>query len=317
MNEDPWKLEAGVHSLLNGTQGVLEMKTVLVVGATGNIGKEIVTLLARDGGARVVVGSRDVAKARNQFQGSGQVHAVELDADRPQTLPPALQGVDTVIQVNPMSPAMVQQCRALGEAAREAGVKHLVRSSLLGAGEPEPITEAVWHGEADQAIAESGVPFTLLRPNQYFQNFLSARNVQTIRTGGTVALPLGMSRVSNIDTRDIAEIAARVALAAGAGHHGKAYVLTGPEASTMDEVAQAIGEALGTPVKYAAVEPEAFRQRLLGAGLPAVIVDAIAGWFAYCRAGRAERVTPDAGKLLGRKPRTLRQFAQDHVSHWR
>ncbi len=293
------------------------MKTVLVIGATGNIGKEIVTLLAREGGARVVVGSRDVAKARDQFKSSPSVNAVELDADRPQTLPPALQGVDTVIQVNPMSPAMAQQCRALAKAAREAGVKHLVRSSLLGAGEPEPISEAVWHGEADQAIAESGIPFTLLRPNQYFQNFLSARNIQTIRTEGTLALPLGMSRISNIDTRDIAEIAARVALATGTEHHGKAYVLTGPEASTMAEVAQAIGDALGKPVKYAAVEPEAFRQRLLGAGLPAVIVDAIAGWFAYCRAGRAERITPDTEKLLGRKPRSVRQFAQDHVGHWR
>lgn len=293
------------------------MKTVLVVGATGTIGKEIVTLLARDGGARVVVGSRDAAKARAQFQSSGDVRAVELDVNRPETLPQALQGVDTVIQVNAMTPAMGPQCQALAKAAREAGVKHLVRSSLIGTGEPEPITEAVWHGEADQAIAESGIPFTLLRPNQYFQNFLSARNVHTIRNEGTLGLPLGTSRVSNIDARDIAEIAARVALAEGTEHHGKAYVLTGPEASTMAEVAQAIGDALGKPVREVAMEPEAFRQRLLGAGPPAIIVDAIAGWFAYCRAGRAERVTPDAERLLGRKPRTLRQFAQDHVSHWR
>jgi uncharacterized protein YbjT (DUF2867 family) len=293
------------------------MKTVLVVGATGNIGKEIVTLLARESGVRVVVGSRDAAKARDQFQSSPEVHAVELDANRPETLQPALQGVDTVILVNPMSPAMGQQCRTLAKAAREAGVKHLVRSSLIGTGEPEPIIEAEWHGEADQAIADSGIPFTLLRPNQYFQNFISARNAQTIRGEGTLALPLGMSRVSNIDTRDIAEIAVRVAVAAGSEHHGKAYVLTGPEASTMTEVAQAIGDALGKSVRYAAADPEAFRQRLLGAGLPAAIVDGIAGWFAYCRAGRAERVTADAEKLLGRKPRTLRQFAQDHVGHWR
>lgn len=302
----------GIHG-----PGALEMKTVLVVGATGNIGKEIVAELARLGEVNIVAGSRDVARAREQFQDRHEVRVVELDTERPDTLRPALQGVDTVLQVNPMSPAMVQQARALVEAARQAGVGHLVRSSLMGAGEPEPISEAVWHGDADQVFADSGIPFTLLRPNQYFQNFISARNNQTIRTQGFIALPLGTSRVSNIDTRDIAEIAARVALASGTEHHGKAYVLTGTEASTMAEVAQAMGEALGKPVSYVAVEPEKFRTALLGAGLPPLIVDAIAGWFAYCRAGRAERVTGDAQRLLGRAPRSPLQFARDHVAHWR
>ncbi|HYH98928.1 SDR family oxidoreductase [Hyalangium sp.] len=290
------------------------MKTILVVGATGNIGKEIVAQLARAGGVNVVAASRDVARAKEQFPG---VRVIELDPDRPDTLPPALQGVDTVIQVNPMSPVMAQQARSLAQAARQAGVKHLVRSSLMGVGEPDLISEAVWHAEADQAIADSGIPFTLLRPNQYFQNFISARNNQTIRSQGFIALPLGTSRVSNIDTRDIAESAARVALSLGTEHHGKAYVLTGAEASTMEEVAKVMGDAIGKPVRYVAVEPEKFQQGLLGAGLPPVIVDAIQGWFAYCRAGKAERVTKDAEQLLGRKPRTLRQFVQDHVGLWR
>ncbi len=289
------------------------MKTILVIGATGTIGRDIVAGLTR-GGANVLAGSRDVAKAQEQLPGS---RAVELDTDKPDTLRRALQGVDTVVQVSPMSPAMGPQTRSLVEAARQAGVRHLVRSSLIGSGEPEPITEAVWHGEADQAIAQSGIPYTLLRPNQYFQNFISPRNIQAIRGPGTLTLPLGTSRVSNIDARDIAEIAARVALAEGSEHHGKAYVLTGSEAMTMDAVAQTIGEAIGKPVRYVAAEPDQSRAAMLGAGLPAPIVDAIQGWFGYCRAGRAERVTPDAERLLGRKPRTLRQFAQDHAALWR
>jgi uncharacterized protein YbjT (DUF2867 family) len=293
------------------------MKTVLVIGATGNIGKEIVTGLARGGNVRLVVGSRDAAKASAQFQGSDGVRSVALDADRAETLLPALQGVDTVIQVNSMSPAMATQARNLAEAARHAGVSHLVRSSLIGAGEPDPIVEAVWHGDADKAIAESGIAFTLLRPTQYFQNFLSARNRQTIREQGAVYMPLGTSRVSNIDTRDIAEIACRVALGSGTEHHGKAYVLTGAEAMSMDQVAQAMGEALGKPVRYVPVEPEKFLQGLLANGVPQVIAEAIGGWFAYCRAGRADRVTQDAERLLGRKPRSLRDFVNEHVSHWR
>jgi uncharacterized protein YbjT (DUF2867 family) len=293
------------------------MKTVLVVGATGNIGKEIVTELARLGGARIVVGSRDPAKASAQFQARGELRAVALDADRPETLPGALQGVDTVIQVNSMTPAMATQARNLAEAARQAGVSHLVRSSLIGAGEPEPIVEAVWHGDADKAIAGSGIAYTLLRPTQYFQNFLSARNCQTIRGQSAIYMPLGTSRVSNIDTRDIAEIAARVALAPGTEHHGKAYVLTGPEAMTMEQICKVIGKALGKPMRYVAVEPEKFLQNLLSNGVPQVIAEAIQGWFAYCRAGRADRVTPDAEQLLGRKPRSVQDFVNDHLSHWR
>ncbi|HEX8702945.1 MAG TPA: SDR family oxidoreductase [Myxococcaceae bacterium] len=293
------------------------MKTVLVVGATGNIGREIVSELSRLGGARIVVGTRDVARASTQIQGRGDVRAVELDADRPETLPPALQGVDAVIQVSSMTPAMAAQARTLAEAARQAGVSHLVRSSLIGAGEPEPIVEAVWHGDADKAMASSGVAYTLLRPNQYFQNFLSARNCQTIRGQGAIYMPLGTSRVSNIDTRDIAEIAARVALAPGTEHHGKAYVLTGTEAMNMEQVCKAMAAELGKPMRYVAVEPEKFLQNLLSNGVPQPIAEAIQGWFAYCRAGRAERVTPDAERLLGRKPRSLRDFVKDHVSHWR
>ena len=293
------------------------MKTVLVVGATGNIGKEIVAELARLGGVTIVVGSRDVARAQEQFQQQREVRVAGLDADKPETLLPALQGVDTVIQVSPLSPAMAAQARTLAEAARQAGVRHLVRSSLMGAGEPEPITEAVWHAEADQAIVDRGLPFTLLRPNQYFQNFLTPRNQQTVRTQGALFMPFGTCRVSYIDTRDIAEIAARVALAPDTAHHGKAYVLTGAESPSMAEVAQALGEALGKPVSYVAVEPEKTRQALLGAGLPPLMVDAMLGWFAYCRAGRAERVLEDAQRLLGRKPRSLREFVQDHVSLWR
>lgn len=292
------------------------MKSVLVVGATGNIGKEVVSELTR-GGASVVVGTRDVAKASAQFQSREGIRAVSLDVDKPETLGPALRGVDTVIQVSTMTPAMAAQTRSLVEAARQAGVTHLVRSSLIGAGEPEPITEAVWHGDADQAIASSGIAYTLLRPMQYFQNFLSPRNRQTIREQGTVAMPLGTSRVSNIDTRDIAEIAARVALAPGSGHHGKAYVLTGAEAMTMEQVCSVMGEALGKPLRYVAVDPGKFLQTLLGNGVPQVIAEAIGGWFEYCRAGRADRVTQDAEQLLGRKPRSLRDFVKDHLDHWR
>lgn len=280
--------------------------TILVTGGSGSIGREIVAALAAHAEARVLVGSRDPRRG-----------TVELDLGRPETIGPALAGVDKIAVVSPLAPDMVRQMGNLAAAARGAQVRHIVRSSLIGVDEPDPITEAEWHAAADEAIRASGIPCTFLRPTAYFQNFLNAATTRSIREQGLVRQPLDGSRVSYVDTRDLGAVAARVLLAPGDEHHGRAYVLTGGEAYAMDQVAEAFTEALGKPVRYAAVEPAAFRGGLLGAGVPEVITDAILGWFAYCRAGRADRVSEDVESLLGRKPIGLAAFVRDHADRFR
>jgi uncharacterized protein YbjT (DUF2867 family) len=289
------------------------MTTILVTAATGNIGREIVAALAGRDGVDVLAGTRRADEAAKQLEGLKGVRAVELDMDRADALTKALEGVDAVCQVSPLSPLIGEQTRRFVAAARDAGVKHVVRSSLIGADEPDPISEGVWHKEADDALRASGVPYTILRPTQYFQNFVSFGTAKTVKEQGAIYLPLAEAAVANIDTRDIGEIAARVVLAEGGAHIGKEYTLTGGEATTMHDVAAAIGEAIGKAVRYVPVSEEQTRERMLGAGLPGVIVEAILGWFAYCRAGRAAQVIPDAEQLLGKKPRTVRQFAQDYA----
>jgi uncharacterized protein YbjT (DUF2867 family) len=291
--------------------------TILVSGASGNIGREILAALAANSEARVLAGARDPRRAAEQLRHLPGVRAVELDLDRPETVAAALTGVDKLAVVNAMTPGMAQQTSVLVAAARQAGVGHIVRSSLMGVDEPNPIVEAVWHGEADAAVRESGIPFTILRPTQYFQNWLNFGNLDSVRDQGVLYLPLGQSRVSSIDTRDIGACAARVLLTPGAEHHGRAYVLTGGESAAMDEVVQAMSQALGKPVRYVPVEEAQYRQGMLGAGMPELIADAILGWFAYCRAGRANRVEPGVERLLGRKPIGLREFVRDHADRWR
>ena len=292
------------------------MHNILVTGATGNIGREIVRELAGREGARVLVGSRQIEKGANQFGALANVKPIELDLDKPADLPGILEGVDKVIQVSPFSPDMVRQTQALADAAKRAGTKHIIRSSLIGASEPSPIQEGVWHDEADRALKASGVAFTILKPNQYFQNFINPRNRQTVKTQGALYLPLGDARISNIDTRDLAAAAANVAFDESGGHLGKEYTLTGGESLTMDEVTQAIGEALGKPVKYVAISEEQAGEGLAKAGLPQWLVQAILEWYAYCREGRAARVHDDAKRLLGRDPRTAQEFARDYRSSW-
>jgi len=291
--------------------------TILVTGATGTIGREIVFALAAHQEARVLAGSRDPEQAAKQFQHLGNVRPVALDLERADTIPAALAGVDKIAIVSPLAPSISQQMHRLVAAARSAGIQHLVRSSLIGTDEPDLITEAQWHAEADAAVRASGIPFTILQPTQYFQNLVNFGHDRTVREQGAIYLPLGESRVSNVDTRDIGAVAARVLLTPGSEHHGRSYALTGGESIGMDEVAQAIGQALGKPVRYVPLEEDQYRQGMLGAGVPAVIVEAILGWFAYCRAGRADRVTPDVERLLGRKPIALGEFVRDHVDRYR
>jgi uncharacterized protein YbjT (DUF2867 family) len=293
------------------------MQTVLVIGSTGNIGKEIVSALSRRGGCQVLAAGRDARKVEAQLQGMPHVKGAELDLDRPETVAKGLAGVDTLVQVSPLSPKMAEQTRSLVAAARQAGVARIVRCSLMGAGEPDPIAEAQWHGDADRVIQDSGLRYTLLRPNQYFQNFISARATGTVRSQGAIYLPLADARVSNIDTRDLGEAAARVVLEGNGAHDGKAYVLTGAEACSMTQFADALAAELGKPVKYVPVGEDKFRQGLAAAGVPQIVAEAILGWFGYCRAGRAERVSPDLERLLGHKPRTAVDFVRDHAGLYR
>ncbi len=291
--------------------------TILVVGGTGSIGRQVVRALSEQSDTRILVGTRDPQRAAAAFAHLPAAEPVAFDFSRPETVRAALDGVDKLALVNAMSPLMGQETRLLIAAARDSGVRHVVRSSLLGTDEPDPIEEAKWHAEADAVVQHSGIPYTILRPNQYFQNFINFGNDATVRDQGALFLPLCDSRVSNVDTRDIGAAAATVLISMGHEHEGKVYALTGGSSNTMAEVARAISEGLGKPVNYVAVTPGQYQQGLLAANVPAVIADGILGWFDYCRAGRADRIEPDLERLLGREPISLERFVQDHVAHYR
>lgn len=290
---------------------------ILVFGATGNIGREIVRALADHKDVKVRIGSRSPKQARAAFAELPQVEPVLLDWREPQTLETALAGAEKLVIVNPLSPEIPEQTAALLAAAKRAGVKQVLRSSVLGAGEPDPIEEAKWHHGADEAVRNSGIPWVILKPNQYFQNFVNFGTDHTVRSQGAIYLPYADSGVSNIDTRDIGEIAARILRDEIAAHSGREYVLTGAAAHTMSELAESISAELGKPVQYVAVPEEPVRQGMTQAGIPPVIVESILGWFGFCRAGRAARVDPAAAALLGRAPRGVADFVRDYAHRYR
>jgi len=278
---------------------------ILVTGATGHVGSDLVRLLAEAGTpARALIHSPHKAAP---IQRLGLETALG-DFEQPDTLDAAMAGCDQLFLLSPPSPRQPEQERSVIDAAKRAGVSHVVKQSVPGADPDSELAFARWHAQIEQYLAQSGLAHTLLRPNYFMQNFLMS--AQPVADQGTLYGMTGEGRVSYIDTRDIAAVAAQVL--ASPEHQGTSYMLTGSEALTAAEVAERLSAAAGRKVGYVDVGPDGFRQALAGVGLPGWLADAVVAGNALLAAGRGAGVTGEVARLTGRPPRTFGQFAADH-----
>lgn len=279
---------------------------ILVVGATGNIGSEVVRLLRAKGVAtRVMV--RDKAKAASMFGNDVEVLAGDLRV--PASLPAALEGVDKVFLVTALALDQVAMRNALIDAAAQAGVKHVVMSTGIGAVPDAPVQFGRWHGENQQRLKQSGMDWTFVQPTFFMQNFFMS--APTIKDHGAFYLPLGEnSPISWVDARDIAAVAA--AALTGAGHEGKAYPVTGPAAVTAEQIALAMTARFGKPVRYVAVSNDDAKAAMLEAGMPEPLADAMVELYALAPPGYLGEVA-DAVSAVARAPaRDIETFLADY-----
>ena len=200
------------------------------------------------------------------------------------------------------------KCKAISSAQRNVRAHgHVVKLSVNGADVNSPVRVARWHGEGEKELEASGIPFTHLRPNAFMQNLLGL--APTIVSQGEFYQPAADGKVSHIDVRDIAAVAAK-ALTEN-GHQGKTYVITGPEALSYDDVARKLSTALGRPVKYVNITPEDFKKSLLGWGIPEFMADGLNEFFAAIRAGYCAVVTNTVEEVAQRKPISFDDFVHD------
>lgn len=277
---------------------------ILVTGAAGTTGSEVVRLLAGKGiRVRALVRNPDKAKL---FHGPGVETAV-ADLEKPATLDPALKGVDKVFLVSSTDPRVGLLHGNLIESAKRAGVKQIVRLSALGAAPNAPSQLLKWHGEVDERLSRSGLSYVILRAHFFMQNLLASR--AGIQSEGKLYAPAKEGKISPIDARDISAVAA--AVLTSEGHSGRIYELTGPEALTHAKIAEKIGEAIGRPVQYVDVPPDAAREGMIAAGYPAWLAEALVELYSYFATGAAADVSGNVEKLTGKKPRPLEVFAKD------
>ena len=252
---------------------------ILVTGATGQHGTALLRLLSARGiAARALV--RNPAKA-DAIAALPHVEIVHGDMARPDTLATALRGVDRAILISSATPDMQEVQTNFIEAARRAGVKHVVKLSGIAPNLDSPFRFARMHGEIEKRLEASGMAYTHLRPGEFMTVYF--RQASNIASKGALFLPMEDARIASIDIGDIAEIAAKVLTESA--HEGKVYPLTGPEALSMAEVAAKLSAATGKPIRYVNVPPEDARRAQLAAGMPPFLADALFELFSERRRG--------------------------------
>lgn len=283
---------------------------ILLTGATGNNGGETARqLVALGAKVRAMAVHPDKACA----QVPSEIEVVPGDLDRPETFSAALAGgVETVFLLSPADARLAGRERAFVTAAREAGVRRIVKFSVLGAATDAPFSFGRWHGEAERAIVESGLEYTFLRPTVFMQNMLWS--AASIKGDGTFALPLARARMGLVDTRDIAAVAARVLVADDGSHAGRAYPLTGPASIDYDEVAAAFSDVLERTIRYLPSTPEDRRRELLAQGMPESYVTAELDLSAALIDGAGDQVSPAVADITGQEARGMADFVRDHAA---
>ncbi|MCF3179836.1 SDR family oxidoreductase [Streptomyces polychromogenes] len=275
---------------------------ILVTGATGKVGGEVVRLLPSDRPVRIM--------AREPGRVVGAAETAEIvrgDYGDPQSVAAALAGVTAVfLLTNPVG----RDDEGILRAARAADVRHVVKVSAAAVGDrraDDLITR--WQRGNEELLRGSGMDWTLLRPRSFMSNTLSW--APSIRSEGVVRALYGTSLNSCVDPRDVAEVAVRALTRPG--HAGRTYMLTGPEAISAAEQTAQLSELLGRPLRFEDVDPGQ-----AGAGWrarhPEPVVDALLRSAERQRDGAKAGVETTVQEVCGRPARSYRAWAREHLS---
>lgn len=284
---------------------------ILVTGATGLNGSELMRRLSAKGiPSRALV--RNPAKAK-LLESLHNVEVVEGDMARSDSLTDALRGVERAMLISSSDQTMVETQSSFIDAARKAGVQHVVKLSGIIPELDSPFRFARMHAEIEKRLEASGVAYTHLRAGEFMPSYF--RQVPSIAARGVMALPMADARIASVDIGDIAEVA--IAVLTTPGHEGKTYPLTGPESLTMADVAAKLSAAIGKPVRYVDVPPEDARQARLAAGMPPYLAEGLDELFAERRKGKESTVWPTIQEVFGWAPTSFDEFARRNAAIFR
>jgi len=277
---------------------------ILVTGATGTVGREVVPRLAVEG-VKVRAAARH---PRMLALPEEHVEIMAMDLRNPSDLDRALEDAEKILYISPLDETMAEHAALMVERAQAQGVRHMVRLSALGVGSSRNITLAKVHGEVERIIRGSGIEWTFLRPNAFMQNFITYWG-ESIRKENAFFIPQGQGRVSIIDARDIADVA--VVALTQAGHAGRVYELCGPEALSNNDIAESLSAVLGREISYRDIPAGEARSALIAQGMSEWMMNVIMELFEMSAADEAAEVNGEVERLIGRAPIRFEDFARD------
>lgn len=273
--------------------------TILVTGATGNVGRELVPLLAGTGHAvRALVRDR-----RKWSPVAGRVECIEGNLDLPETLVRAMDGVDSVYIVSPLT----QQVENVIAAAKAAGVRCIVKQSTIEA--DRALGPGKWHREQELLIEASGLGWTFLRPTLMMVNIIQWWG-HTVRTQSRVYFPGGRGKVSPVDPRDIASLAC--AVLTQPGHAAQMYDVTGPDMLSAREMVGVLSHVLGRRIRYVRIPFFVAAMAMRRFGATRQLTDAIKETFGAWDRNEYAYVSDAVERVTGRRPRGFENWCREH-----
>ena len=286
-----------------------EQETILVTGATGTLGSEVVKQLSSVTPAVNI--KAGVHSAQNIKKDGDRVEVALIDYNKPETLKEALSQVDKLFLLTPDVPNAPELASNLVSEARKAGIRHIVKQSIMGADLEADVGTLRLHRQAERIIEQSEIPFTFLRPNEFMQNFINLHS-PSIKSNNAFYRPLEDAKVSLVDVRDIAAVA--VKSLTDDKYNNKTYLITGPEALSYHQVADILSNATGKKISYVNISGEEARAAMKEMGMNDWTISELADYF---RKRNASEVSSAVEEVTGKKPISFSQFAKDYAEAFR
>jgi len=289
--------------------------TILVIGGTGNVGQAVIKQLVQKKDLKILVGTRDPSAKKAEFpKGASHVHAVKLDLNSSESLDAALKGVQKVLLIQTNSPDSSVEGKLIVDAAKKAGVKHIVKLSALNITEkPNKYKLGDAHARTENYIKEAGIQLTSLRPASFCSNLPNFWS-HTIKSQNTIYWNVKDDvKVNWVANDDIAAVA--VAALTEPGHEGKIYPIGGDNL-TIPELAKVISKVIGRDVKYVNVGDEGYRNTLQGFGLPPVMIDLMLDLTSFMSTGGYDDTASaeTVKKVTGKPHQTVESFVTENAA---
>ena len=292
---------------------------LLVTGATGTVSHQLVKLLLASSSLpnqTVIAGvhSKDGAKKLSKYSG---LKIVNLDYNKSGTVANAFKNVNTLFLLTIPNPDSIDNFTDVIKLAKDKGISYIVKLSVQETMDLEPKTIlGRLHKLEEKIIEESGIPHTFLCPTGFMQNFVTFYGY-TIRTQDVFYAPAGDGKVSFVDSRDIAAVAATIMQSGSAEHEqyeNQSFNLTGPEALSYGQAAEIISNIVGRQISYIDISENEARVNMEKLGMKMWLVDAIIELHNITKSGKNSRTTDAVENITGRKPHRFEEFVIDNIS---